>query len=324
MTGWSNYQGIQLEMERRYHRGVAFQVFYNIGNAQSTSDMSTEASDDVTVIPELNQFLPGSVPTDITARNRFLNYQRDTTIPKHRVRWNWVADLPFGKGKLIGRDASGLLDKVIGGWQVAGMGALRSNYFALPTGIYPNGNKIELYGYQYPIQDCRSGVCYPGYLWWNGYIPANLINSTNPVTGKPNGVMGVPAGYKSAGQPLIPAGTTALPANAPPGTNIVSFWDTNTVWIPLKNGAIQRTTYDNGLHPWRSQYFPGVRQWGLDASLFKRIPITERLSLRFNADFFNVLNCPGNPNSIGGDGVLTTRTSGQNSRELQLTLRLTW
>jgi hypothetical protein len=55
------------------------------------------------------------------------------------------------------------------------------------------------------------------------------------------------------------------------------------------------------LHPWRQQYFPGVRQWGLDASLFKAIPINERLVMRINADFFNILNRPGNPNSIGGD-----------------------
>jgi len=33
------------------------------------------------------------------------------------------------------------------------------------------------------------------YLWWNGYIPANKINSVD-VNGKPNGIMGVPANYK--------------------------------------------------------------------------------------------------------------------------------
>jgi hypothetical protein len=37
----------------------------------------------------------------------------------------------------------------------------------------------------------------------------------------------------------------------------------------------------------------------LDASLFKTILINERLKLRFNSDFFNVLNHPGNPNSLG-------------------------
>ena len=89
-----------------------------------------------------------------------------------------------------------MLDKFIGGWQIAGLGSLRSNYFTLPTNNYPTGTPIQFYGYQYPIQDCRSGACFPGYLWWNGYIPANRINSVD-ANGKPNGVMGVPVTYSN-------------------------------------------------------------------------------------------------------------------------------
>ena len=317
-TGWSNYHGLELELERRYSRGVAFQVFYNLGNALSAANMATEASDDVPAIAELNMFLPGAVPADLEARNRLLTYQRDTSIPKHRVRWNWIVDLPFGRGKWLGRNAGGLLDRLIGGWQIAGMGWLRSNYFALPTGIYPTGEKIEIYGYKYPIQDCTSGVCYPGYLWWNGYLPANRINSYD-AQGRPNGIMGVPENYRPAGQPLIP-----WPKSPDRNDPLYPYYGTNTVWVTLKNGTVQRTTYNDNLHPWRQQYLPGVRQWNLDASLFKSLPITERVRLRFNADFFNVLNMPGNPNAIGSDGLLRTQTSGKAARELQLSLRLSW
>ena len=103
-----------------------------------------------------------------------------------------------------------------------------------------------------------------------------------------------------------------------------SLFGTNTVFVPLKNGTLQRTVFNDGLHPWRQQYLPGPRQWGLDASLFKAIPINERVRVRFNADFFNVLNRPGLTNTIGGDGILSTFISGQTARELQLTLRLIW
>jgi hypothetical protein len=318
--GWSNWNGVQVELERRYWKGVSFQLFYVMGNAFTAGGQSWSGA----FMYDPSQFLPGAVPADFNARNRFLNYNRDTSIPKHRVRWNWLYDLPVGRGKALLGNAHGVVDKVIGGWQVAGLGNLRSTYFSLPTGIYPNGNPVETYGYQYPVQDCRAGACHPGYLWWNGYISPNQINSVDPKTGLPNGVEGVPANYKPAGQPLIVAGTTTLPANAPPGTNVVSFWNTNTVWIPLNNGTVQRIGYNNNLHPWRQQYFPSILQWGLDASLFKVIPITERLRLRFNADFFNVLNHPGNPNSVGSDGILQTRNSGQGARELQLTLRLSF
>jgi hypothetical protein len=320
MTGWGNYNGVQLEMERRYSKGVGFQLFYVVGNNLAAGGQSWSGT---SVIPELNQFLPGLVPTDLNERNKFLNYQRDTTVPKHRVRWNWIVDLPFGKGKKFAGNAGNVLDKFVGGWQIAGLGSLNSTYFALPTGIYPNSNPIEIYGYKYPIEDCTTGTCYPGYLWWNGYIPANRINSVD-AQGRPNGIMGVPANYKPAGAPLVVAGQTALPANAPANTVLSQFWDTNTVWIPLNDGTVQRTTYNDGLHPWRQQFIPSTRQWGLDASLFKTVAITETVFLRFNADFFNVLNHPGNPSGVGSNGVLSTRASGISPRVLQLTARLSF
>ena len=273
---------------------------------------------------DVNQYMPGRVPADYDQRNRLLNYKRDTIFPKHRFRWNWLVDLPMGKGKWLGRNSSGVLDKFIGGWQLAGLGSLRSNYFSLPTGNWNlTGEPIQLYGYQYPIQNCTSGTCLPGYLWWNGYIPSNKINSTD-ANGKPNGYMGVPANYKPAVTPLIPWGSTTMPANAPAGTNISSFWDTENVWVPMKSGTPERVGYNDGLHPWRNQFLPSVRQWRVDASLFKMIPVTERAVLRFNADFFNVFNMPGNPNSVGGNGMLSTQSSGQIPRTLQLSLRLSW
>jgi hypothetical protein len=316
MSGRSNFNGISLEAERRYSGGYGFQIFYNMGNAFRQGGKYPRGN---SAVQALNQFLPGAVPADYDERNAFLNYLRDTDVPKHRVRWNWIADLPFGRGKPLGRNAGGVLDKFIGGWQLAGMGSLRSTWFTLPTSLYPTGTPVEIYGYKYPIQDCTSGVCYPGYLWWNGYIPANRINSTDPVTGKPNGVMGVPSNYKPAGQPLIP--WPAVPNRSDP---LYDFYGTNTVWVPLRNGSLQRLAYSDNLPAWRNQFIPSIRQWGLDASLFKSLPIGERFNLRFNADFFNVLNHPGNPNSIGSTGVLSTVNSGQAARELQLTLRLTW
>ncbi|PYT27685.1 MAG: hypothetical protein DMG57_17425 [Acidobacteria bacterium] len=322
--GWGNFNGIALETERRFSKGYAFQVTYTAGNALEAGGRQWRQS-----VYDLNQFLPGAVPTDYDARNRFLNYRRDIEVPKHRLRWNWLVDLPVGRGKPLGRNVGKVLDKFIGGWQLAGIGNLRTNYFQLwnpnsyspadPKALFPTGSPIEIYGYKYPIQDCRSGTCYPGYLWWNGYIPANKINSHDPVTGEPNGVMGVPSNYKPAGQPLNP-----WPANPDPNDPRYPYYGTNTVFVQLKDGTLQRVVYSDGLPPWRNQYKPGVRQWGLDASLFKVIPITERFLLRFNADFFNVLNHPGNPNNIGLDGILNTVTSGQPARELQLTLRLTW
>jgi hypothetical protein len=313
-TGYSNSNGFEMELERRFARGYGFQVSYVMTNSLSTAEN----------VPEINQFMPGAVSTDYDDRNKFLNYRRDTGVPQHRFRFNWLMDLPFGKGKWIGKNSQGFLEKLIGGWQLAGIGNIRSNYFQLPTSDYNfTGAPIEIYGYKYPIEDCRAGTCVPGFLWWNGYIPPNQINSRD-ANGRPNGFMGVPSNYKPAVTPLIPWGSTALPANAPSNTVVSQFWDTNNVWIPLKNNTVQRTGLAPGLHPWQNQFLPSVRQWGFDASLFKSVAVNERIRVRINADFFNVLNAPGNPNSIGGNGFLNTRSSGNSPRTLQLTMRISW
>jgi len=318
-TGWGNANGFQIEAERRYTKGYAFQLFYVMTNSMMAGGGGYSGT---SPIPEVNQFLPGAVPTDKDERNAFLNYQRDTSTPKHRVRWNFLVDLPFGKGKPVRGNAGSWLIRLVGGWQVVGMGSLQSTYFALPTNLFPNGNKIETYGYKYPIEDCTSGTCYPGYLWWNGYIPEYRINSTDPKTGKPNGYMGIPADYKPAVQPFYPYPADYLSRSA--ATDPMYPWyGTNTEWITLNNGAQQRVNW-GGLPPLRNQYLPSTLQWGFDASIFKNISITERFKARLNGDFFNVFNHPGNPSSVATTGFLSTRNSGYTARQIQLTLRVSW
>jgi hypothetical protein len=318
-TGWGNSNGVQFELERRYSKGIAFQIFYVLDNVLKAG---ADGYDLTSNINQLNQYMPGAVPTDVDARNRFLNYQRDTSVPKHRVRWNFLVDLPFGKGKPVLGGAGKWMNRLVGGWQIAGMGSLSSSWTQMATGVFPTGVPLETYGYKYPIQDCTSGVCYPGYLWNNGYIPAYRINSVNPATGKPNGYMGVPAEYKPAFQPLWPYPADYLSRSSATDP-MYQFYGTNTIWIPLNNGVIQRQSF-GGLDPLRQQYYPSTRQWGLDASAFKNVSITESMNVRFTADIFNVFNHPGNPSSVASTGFLSTRNSGYGARTLQLALRLTW
>ena len=320
-SGYGNYNGAQFELERRFTRGYSFQIFYNVGNTfllnRDTDDTQTDDA-----MASINTFLPGAVPADFNTRNRFLNYKRDPNTPKNLIRWNFIVELPFGKGKMFGANSKGVVNALVGGWQVAGLGNTRQGYWQLPTSNYPTSNPVEIYGDKYPIQDCQSGTCYPGYLWWNGYIPANRINSVD-ATGKPNGIMGVPANYKPSNAPVIPWGQTALPPNAPAGTVVSQFWDTNTVWIPLSNGTVQQTTFNDNLNPFRNQYKLAPWTWGQDASVFKFVRINERVTFRFTVDFFNIFNHPNNQNPTG-NGVLSLRNSGSGARIMQLGARLSF
>lgn len=317
MSGYSNYNGLQVEMQRRFSNGLGFQWFYVMSNAMWVGSGS-QILGTSSAVPDPVTYLPGTVPSDFDAYNRFLNYSRDPDIPKHRVNWNVLYDLPFGHGKKWLSNSGGLLNRIVGGWQVASYSTMNSRYWSLPTGNWGYLGNVEVYGTKYPIEDCRSGQCIAGYLYYNGYIPANLINS-HDAQGRPNGVMGVPANYQPASKPIWP-----MPASPNKSDPNYSLYDSNLVFIPLKNGTQQRVAYDTGLHPWRNQYIPGPWAWQVNSSVFKIIPINERFKLRLNMDAFNVFNRPGIVLPEASTGILSLRNSNNGARELQWTLRLNW
>ena len=101
-------------------------------------------------IQQVDNFLPGTVPANQSELNRFLNYQRDVTTPQHQIRWNWIADLPFGRGKFIGRNAGSVLNKFIGGWQIAGIVNISSGQpmprISVSTNNFRRGGFADLVG----------------------------------------------------------------------------------------------------------------------------------------------------------------------------------
>jgi len=306
--GYSNYNSLKLEVLRRYSKGYAFQWFYVMGNALASVTGNSNVATTANLVPlDNNLFLPGAVPTDPSKLNRFLNYQRDISIPKHHMQWNFIVDLPFGKGKLIGRNAGHFVNAVIGGWQLSGIGSMVSNYDTIPVTNWANFAPLQVYGKKYPIQNCTSGTCIAGYLWYNGYIPANLIN-------KPNGIMGVPANY-------VPLETPLYPTPASGGSN--PNYETNNVFITLKNGSVVQTALNTNLNPYRNQYFLGLFAYNQSATLFKAFSITEQVRLRFESDFFNVFNAQG-LNQPAANGISSLQTSAKAARSIQLTLRLFW
>ncbi|MFB3828214.1 MAG: TonB-dependent receptor [Bryobacteraceae bacterium] len=316
-TGYSNFNGLQVEVQRRFSRGLGFQWFYVMSNALWVGSGS-QILGTSSLVPDPVTFMPGSVPADFDAYNRFYNYQRDTGVPKHRINWNLLYDLPFGRGKKLFSRSGRLLDRIVGGWQLASYSSMSTRWIALPETDWGATGKIQIYGKQYPIQDCRSGTCFDGYLYYNGYIPANQVNSRN-AQGQPNGVMGVPSNYQPSHQPIWPT-----PANLSPSDPNYSLYGTNIVFVPLKNGTQQRIAFDNGLNPLRNQAILGPWTWAVNSSLFKVIPITERVRLRLNMDAFNVFNMPGTPMPNAATGILLLRTSSNGPRQLQWTLRLTF
>ncbi len=326
-TGQITTNTFTIEGERRFSKGIGFQLFYTLTNSIRLAGNSFR--DGAGTLP--SQFLPGTVPTDLAELNRFLNYARDTAIPKHRVRWNFLYQMPFGKGRHFLNNNNKFLNGAIGGWQLAGVGTVVSSWFALSTANWSAFGPVEVYGKQYPILDCRSTAagatkaneerCYSGYLYYNGYISQRQINSKN-AAGLRNGVYGLPDSYKPFSQPITPWPLGG--SSTDPGANL---FDTNNVQIRLSNGSLQQVAYDTGLHPYRNQFRLGPMNWNQDASLQKTFRIGESLRIRGTFDVFNVFNTQG-LNTPAADGIASLQNSyggfGFKPRQVQVSMRIDW
>jgi hypothetical protein len=291
-TGMSNSSMFTGQIEKRFSHGLQFQFYYTLTNAYRLAGNSFRDSPGTTPAA----FLPGAVPTDPSALNHFLNYQRDTGIPKHRLRWNFIYDLPFGHNRQFAPNAPRWLNAMIGGWGLTGSGTVMSTWFALDSSDWGfTGAPVQVYGTKYPIEDCTGTPataktpqdvrCYQGYYYWNGYISPSRVNSKNAY-GMPNGIEGLPTNITPAVEPLVPYGAPGAAS---------SNYDTNNVYIKLTNGTNQLVAYNTGLNPFRNQYRLGPYNWDQDASIRKTFRFTEsgHVNLRVALDVFNVFNTHG-------------------------------
>jgi hypothetical protein len=114
-VGTSNYNGLQVTLKKQYRNGVQFDFNYTY----SKSIDITSAAARVGFSGTDNIGAPGTRLVNAFSPNQSRAVSDfDTT---HQINANWLADLPFGKGQHFGRDASPLLNALIGGWQVTGL-----------------------------------------------------------------------------------------------------------------------------------------------------------------------------------------------------------
>jgi hypothetical protein len=124
--GAAAYNGLQVTFQKHMTHGVQFTVNY-------TYSKSIDISSDANRITAEGG-LGGQVinPWDPTA----LRGDSDFDL-RHQINANWVAELPFGKGRRFGGTAHGFVEGVIGGWQLSGLARWTSGF---PIGV---GNGAE-------------------------------------------------------------------------------------------------------------------------------------------------------------------------------------
>lgn len=312
-TGWSNDSSLQMNYQRPFKKGVAYQIFYAYSRAFRLGGNTFR---DNTLYPAAN-FAPGILPSGMDtgtilnpsqALNRYENYRPDNAIPTHRIGYNGIWDIPVGKGKRFLGNSNKFVNAVLGGYQIAYVGTVVSQAFYVSAGNWGATNPIELYKSDVPVNDCRSGVCRPAYLWFNGYLAPTVINAAK------NGVTGIPSSYA----PYL------APINNTPGT---PNFGNNNVTITLKNGSPVTVGYSPGpagANPFSQTMLQGPKNFQTDLSLYKVFALSERVKLRINVDAFNGFNIQGRVNPNASDGIESLQTSYWTPRQVQLTARLSF
>jgi Carboxypeptidase regulatory-like domain len=345
-TGYSNDNALQVNYQRLFHHGIAYQVIYvwqkaftGDGTVYTPQDyLGTRGTAPNTTFAPLvggSAITPGATPPSSPAGTpswetwrgltNFETYEVNAGNPKQEVEFNGIIDLPFGKGKRFLGNAHGFLNQLVGGFQLAGDGSIVGQYFQPISSHWGPTNPIKVYKHGLPIKDCRSGVCLDSYEWFNGYLaPTVLPAPLGTCTSKC--VEGLPSDW-------VPFAT---PINNTPGTP--NYGNDN---VQVSSPALLASNKGNpvtvayspgqsGNNPFSKTIIPGPINWSADLSLFKVFPITETVNFRVNLDAFNVFNVQGynNPSTTDGTELVQPGGVGASShntpRQLQLTARLTF
>ncbi len=305
-TGYSNTHSAQVEIERKYSNGLAFQWFYTFTRSRTTTDAGgftngggggINATDGQNTVPEQIQLL-GQPNLSYDQRLRLI-YQNSSNIPGHRIRYNGIYDFPFGQGKHFGGGVSKGLDYLIGGWQVAFIGDWRGGFWrSVTANDYLQGDPTL-------SPDQRLLLTFNGRtqrLWFRGdFLPTNATNVS-----------------QDALQALIPV-DRAQRVLRPLGPNF-----NNRVPVQLADGSTILVSLSGTLNPNARAFYQGPGAWNDDISVYKNFKFTERLQARFSADFFNAFNHPNDQDPNATTGLQDLSTQPNDPRIIQFSLRLNW
>jgi hypothetical protein len=240
--GGTRYNSMQFEFRKRLTRGVAFNTSYAWGQAYISQRYGfSRPSQDILQVGQV-----GGV--------------------QHAAKANWLYDLPFGRDRRWGGNASGLKDALIGGWEFDGVARIQ-------TGEMLDFGNVRLVGmttdeFRKSV-DLRVGA--NGQLF---ILPQDIIDNTvkafqvSPTSAN---------GYSALG---APTGRYLAPANGPNCLETAPGYGDCGVRSLVVNGP------------------PLVR---FDLSLVKRVAIRGRVSAEFRAELLNAFNKPYfNPGSTAG------------------------
>ena len=108
-VGWSNYNGLSFSLRQRLGSDLAFDLNYTLSHSLDTGSTLESTTD---------PFSAGLIRNPLDVRS---NYATSDFDVRHVVNANFVAGLPFGKGKMFFGGGNKVVDTILGGWQLTGV-----------------------------------------------------------------------------------------------------------------------------------------------------------------------------------------------------------
>jgi hypothetical protein len=166
-NAFSNYNSLQARLQKRLTRGLQFEASYTYSHALDDASSAN-----------LGSFATGDFRDQRFPQLEYGNADFDI---RHRFVLSYMYELPFGKGKTFAGNASGLLNQIIGGWQVAGItSASTGNYFT-PTDIATDlsnsdgGGDVANSSRPNRVGDPNAKPCIPGTLFNTCAFATNTV-----------------------------------------------------------------------------------------------------------------------------------------------------
>jgi hypothetical protein len=245
--GWSRYNSLQAEIKTREigHTGILLDAAYtwahNIDNATSFFNDSAAAGFNGG-IGFSNPYNPSGDKND-----------SDNDV-RHRISLNYLWSIPWGK------NASGLLGEIFGGWQLAGIWSAQTG---TPFAVFE-----DLGSFNDQCSLSQTNSCFPVVA---GALPAQQHETT--FTG-PNRPVLYDLGTSLESLDQFCGGNPALGIAGDP------VCAQNDYFFPSGTPFLKRNSH-----------FRAPGYWNFDASLLKNFKLPrEGMALQFRAEFFNLFN----------------------------------
>lgn len=250
--GESEYNALQLKIDRRFSQGFQFGANYTF------SKLVQNASEDIL----------GGSPLDGVLQNPYDLEGLKTVSPSHSPHvfvTNFLAEIPFGKGKKF-LDKGGIVNAIFGGFQVSGIFRIQQGtplVFSLDP--EPDGF-LELAGIFGRLRPNLTGQ------------PIALDTRT-PVPGDVNGV--IPGRFFVVNPAAF---------SAPPRFNAAPAFIVNGAVNPAYASYYSDPTRFFGTAPLVNTDLRSDRFYTADMSILKKTRFTETVFFEIGAEFFNVFN----------------------------------